>query len=382
MVPMKKKLLIEGWRSISHSYAVVNQWQALALRKRPDFDLFFRDVSFYNPQWSAVNGLFRPEDENYINNLQNCDSTGCDAVLRIAFPLDFSNRTGKKTIVFGTSEFKTLPPNFFSNYGDFLSAIRDPDVKIMTPSRWSAEGFFRKGCLPDQVRVVPHGVDTATFCPPKVAQSALKASLGLYGFVFMNIGGMMHNKGIDLLLKAFAVVVAKHPETCLLLKGADGLYASGSMLRKQLDELTIADRDRILKRCVYHGDFLSMADMASLYQLADVYVSPYRAEGFNLPVLEAAASGLPVICTNGGSTDDFVTDTFARKINSKLVTATFDGEVGDMLAPDLDHLIHLMLTLVEDDGWRNNAAAEAVSHVQQNFTWDIVVDKFVTEFFS
>jgi glycosyltransferase involved in cell wall biosynthesis len=44
----------------------------------------------------------------------------------------------------------------------------------------------------------------------------------------------------------------------------------------------------------------------SLYNLADAYVTPYRAEGFNLPACEAQACGTPVIATQGGATDDFL----------------------------------------------------------------------------
>ena len=46
--------------------------------------------------------------------------------------------------------------------------------------------------------------------------------------------------------------------------------------------------------------------MNLLYNIADLYISPYRGEGFNMPVLEAMSVGLPVLVSAGGSTDDFV----------------------------------------------------------------------------
>ena len=46
--------------------------------------------------------------------------------------------------------------------------------------------------------------------------------------------------------------------------------------------------------------------MAALYNLADAYVTPYHAEAFNMPALEAAACGVPLIVPRGGPTDDFV----------------------------------------------------------------------------
>jgi len=114
-----------------------------------------------------------------------------------------------------------------------------------------------------------------------------------------------------------------------------------------------------------------------LYQAADCYVSPYLAEGFNLPVLEAAACGLPVICTGGGSTDDFVTDQFARKIES--VEAIVGDQELVLLRPDVGHLTALMCSAIEDSGWRELAAKQGPLHVRSGYTWDIVVDRLVRE---
>jgi glycosyltransferase involved in cell wall biosynthesis len=62
---------------------------------------------------------------------------------------------------------------------------------------------------------------------------------------------------------------------------------------------------------------LNQAGLRQLYGIADAYVSPYRAEGFNLPVLEAAACGTPVIVTQGGATDDFCNADVAMLIPSQ-----------------------------------------------------------------
>ena len=47
------------------------------------------------------------------------------------------------------------------------------------------------------------------------------------------------------------------------------------------------------------------------------YVSPYKAEGFNLTPLEAAACGTQIVVTNGGSSDDYFDDCMGFKIESK-----------------------------------------------------------------
>jgi glycosyltransferase involved in cell wall biosynthesis len=122
--------------------------------------------------------------------------------------------------------------------------------------------------------------------------------------------------------------------------------------------------------------------MAALYQAADAFVSPYRAEGFNLPVLEASACGLPVICTNGGPTDDFVTDQFARRIESRTTFRHVEGGQASRLEPSVDHLIVLMASAIEDADWRQQAAQAGPFHVAANYTWDHAVDTLLRSLFS
>jgi glycosyltransferase involved in cell wall biosynthesis len=147
------------------------------------------------------------------------------------------------------------------------------------------------------------------------------------------------------------------------LKGIDTLYDSKGMLFRTLETLPATEKQRIVANIRYNGAPISFREMALLYQAADVFVSPYRAEGFNIPALEAAACGLPVICTRGGPTDDFVTDAFALKINSRKTVFTYEGCVHSRLDPDVGHLTALMMSSIEDIAWRKRALAAGPAHV-------------------
>ncbi len=124
-------------------------------------------------------------------------------------------------------------------------------------------------------------------------------------FVYLSVGAMTWNKGLDILLAAFARVIETEPDARLFLKGADGLYPSKSFVREVLDDLPAKARQAVAERLIYEGRTLSEQGMAHLFRTADCYVAPYRAEGFNLPVLEAMACGVAVVCTAGGPTDEF-----------------------------------------------------------------------------
>ena len=68
---------------------------------------------------------------------------------------------------------------------------------------------------------------------------------------------------------------------------------------------------------IYLGDVLWLADLNDLSNAADVYLSPYMYEAFNIPVLEAIAVGLPVFVSQNGSTEVFVDDIRANVAGAK-----------------------------------------------------------------
>jgi glycosyltransferase involved in cell wall biosynthesis len=128
-------------------------------------------------------------------------------------------------------------------------------------------------------------------------------------------------------------------------------------------------------RLRYIGKTMSFAEMARLYQAADVLVAPYTGEGFNLPVLEAVACGLPVICTGGRPTDDFTREEFAMRIDSKV--EPLPDMPGYRLKPDLEHLIALMRKSVKDEAFAKRARKAGPKHVSENYTWRHVTGKLV-----
>src|SRR5689334_2285832 len=107
--PQKKSLIVEGWRFVPNSHALVNQWQLLALSRRSDLDLRIVDLPLLSKRWKQQTGLFEPADEECLQNLEIAATDDrADVTLRIGFPFDFSPSRSPLTAVFGTSEHQTI----------------------------------------------------------------------------------------------------------------------------------------------------------------------------------------------------------------------------------------------------------------------------------
>ncbi len=384
MAAFDHTLEIEGWRSVPHSYAIVNQFQCLQILRRPEIRLLHKDVAYFSPNWRSVGGLFDASAESAIGAIPPA-ATGerPDALLRITYPYNYSRSLAKRTCVFGTAEYGCVPRKNFVGSSSLAQVMRETDFTLVTPSHWSRQGFLRSGADPDRVVVIPHGIDPALYHPISGEQrAALRTQLGWNGFVFLTLGAMTPNKGLGQLLKAFALVAQRQPEARLVLKGLKALYPSLKMLEHECAALTPAEVKIVQPRLIWLEHTLSFADMARLYQAADAYVSPYFAEGFNLPALEAAACGTLVICTRGGPTDDFTTPDFALRIDSEVRPVESEAEGPRIfLHPNGEHLAHLMGEAIQRDELRSRARAAGPAFTQSRFTWKHAVDQLLEVMF-
>ncbi len=379
----RQQIIVEGWRNIPHSYAMVNQFQLLEMCDRPDIEIFHRDIPYLRQSWQPVTDLFDPIATNKLQQITSPPNQTVDAILRMCIPYNFKPGNAKKTCVFCTTEAGIVTQAMLSGIGaaSMPEALENSDVTLITPSRWSRSGFLRSGVHPNQVVVVPHGVDTNLYKPlPEDERTALRQELGITdNFVFLNIGILSDNKGIRPLLKAFATIVDRYPQARLLLKGADSLFESTKFLTASAKAvLTEAEAEKVESRLAYIGKNLSVTEIVRLYQAADIYLSPYLAEGFNLPVLEAAACGLPVICTHGGPTDDFTRPDFALPISSQIKPMNIGGETVFLLEPNLSHLIDQMQWAIAHPEFRLQARKAAPQFIGEHFTWNQVVDQLLT----
>ncbi len=215
------------------------------------------------------------------------------AWIRHQWPPKAEHPQGAKWIVMQPWEFSSLRK-------DFADIFNTAD-EVWTPSEFCRSIFVESGVDFDKVQIVPNGINQEIFTPNGPSQS-----LGERSFTFLYVGGTIFRKGIDVLLETYMKAFTAFDKVQLLVKdmGGDSFYQG------QTAEQYIVKLQRIpnAPKISYLDATLTDEQMAELYRSCDVFVSPYRGEGFSLPSLEAMACGLPVIVTQGGATDDFVDD--------------------------------------------------------------------------
>ena len=368
-------LVVEGWRRGTHSYALVNQHQLLALSKVPGLSIRHHDLTPPDDTLGAAS-LFSVDADDALQSLP-APNPGevCDVAYRIAAPFDLEpSPRARRTCIFLTSEHRYVPTSLMARDEPFANAVARTNTHIVTPSRWSRDGLVLAGADPGRVTIIPHGVDCTTFRPSSTEERQMWRRTNRVpedSLTFLHVGAMTGNKGVQDLVRAFAIIAQLLPNARLILKGNDALYDSRRRLERLLDTfLDDGSRQRVLPRLTYVGGRLTNQEMQALYGAADVYVSPYSAEGFNMPVLEAVACGLPVVVTKGGPTDDFVPAGSGLFVASRLVAAS-EG-LGEHLDPDFTSLVDAMGRAALDPGIRAQAATVGPPYAAATHSWDAV----------
>jgi glycosyltransferase involved in cell wall biosynthesis len=376
-----KSLVVEGWRGINTSFAMVNQHQLLQLRRHP-LQLFHIDTPFFDVNWNVERNAagFSAAKSRTIADIPAPNGDDWPEVTyRIDFPYRLDAAKSKRLFVFGTSEYQYIDEQLAE--GHLRLGLSNPDLRFVTCSNWSAEGFLRAGFDPSRVLVIPLGIDPEIFRPVLPAsKAAIRAALGVNEgeFAILSVGAMTENKGIHWLVFSFALLRRKFPHVRLILKDQANLYnirAKDVVARLKTQQPQLVD-DALESSIIYISQNLTVDQLSALYGAVDCYASPYTAEGFNLTPLEAAACGTPIVITRGGATDDYAHETFALQIDS----TKRSHERSTWLEPHIDSMVHELTKLVE--GTANHIdQARALDFIRREFSWSSVVNKLVKAMF-
>jgi len=165
--------------------------------------------------------------------------------------------------------------------------LRSVDA-VVAQGEFLQEVVSELGVEQRRIRVIHNGVDLARF-----------ANAGAFDHprpYILALGNLSHRKGFDVLLRAYARL--SQPRADLIIAG-DG--AEADALERLAGELGISGRVRFLGQ-------VEGQTQVDLYRSADFFVCPSRREPFANVILEALASGLPVVASSVGGNLQLVND--------------------------------------------------------------------------
>lgn len=217
--------------------------------------------------------------------------------------------------------------------------------RILVGSSFAARTLAEMGVDPAKLLINSYGVSWEKF---ENANDQLDAATRKPGPVrFLFAGNINARKGIPVLLEAWKNLGWKKDEAELWLVG------------------TIQERHRRLipaSPTIHLKGRVAKADMAALYRQCDIFVLPSFSEGFALVLLEALATGLPVITTPNTGAEDLQV--------SGALDCVFLVEAGsvEVLAAAMKH-------------WKNNPPSRSVIRaacdgLRQNFSWEAYGDRW------
>jgi glycosyltransferase involved in cell wall biosynthesis len=235
-----------------------------------------------------------------------------------------------------TIEYYLLP--FVTSQSSAVVAV-SKYVKDMLKRRYNVDS-----------EVIYHGVDANTFKPRNKAQSKRELGYEETDFVVLFIGKLHPYKDPLTLIKAFSEAVKKNTNLCLAMIGEGELYQE---VNKKISELNLLNRVKLFRR-------VSDERLKILYNAADLFVLPSVGEAFGMTLLEAMASGVPVIASNSGACLEVV------------------GNAGILFSRG-NHieLAEKILRLSHEKELSRKLSEAGMKRVRETFSWEDKIDQYL-----
>jgi glycosyltransferase involved in cell wall biosynthesis/predicted metal-dependent phosphoesterase TrpH len=214
-----------------------------------------------------------------------------------------------------------------------LGAFYTAPERVLSPSPAADRSLLALGAKQDRIDRWERGVDVARFSPDKADPDAFPGELRV-----LYAGRLTREKGVDLLAETFLRARSVEPRLHLLLAGGG----------PEEEEL----RSRLGAHATFLG-WLEGEDLARTYASADLFLFCSRTDTYGQVVLEAGASGLPVVAVDEGGP--------AALIENR--------HTGILCRPDADHLAGAVLQLASSPTLRRRLG-QAGARTARSRSWE------------
>jgi glycosyltransferase involved in cell wall biosynthesis len=242
-------------------------------------------------------------------------------------------------------KFRSLKKNIY------LSLIERPILRGATTLFALTEAevaSYRRVGVTTPVVVVPNGIDVGAFGAPPDPSDLEALGIGPGDAVIVFMGRLHPIKGVDRLLEAFVRIGARIPSAKLVLAGPDEFGLQKSLV-------ATAGAAGLGRRVIFPG-MVEGRQKASLLARADVFSLPSEGEGFSVAILEALASGAPVVISPGCHFDE------VAPAGAGLVVGREPAAIADAL-----------VDLLAEPGRRRTMGEKGMALVRDRYSWDTVV---------
>ncbi|CAN5692182.1 glycosyltransferase family 4 protein [soil metagenome] len=271
-------------------------------------------------------------------------------------------RAGALTAAIPVGRDVTLPNRIYQRL--VPRVLRSLDL-VLPISRATGEECLQRGLLSEKMSVVPCGVDLDRFGASEArapARETLLEQLALQGLsihpgslILFSVGRHQERKGFHWFVEQ---VMPRLPQQVIFLLGGEGPMSK--TIREAVARNGLSDRVHLLGR-------VSEDDLPGIYRAADIFVMPNipvpgDIEGFGVVMLEAGASGLPVIAADLEGIRDVVTP----------------GSNGQLVqSGDADGFVSAIMRLLTAPDLLARSSARAAEHTAEHFGWPAIAARHI-----
>ncbi len=228
---------------------------------------------------------------------------------------------------------------------------RRTDAVVLVSQADLDEAGQRRLAPAAKLKLVRNGIDLAELASPAFAERAAAARLrlSLEPPIIGTVSRLHRQKGVVHLMRAVPAILEAHPEGRIIVVGGGELEPE---LRAEVGRLRLDRRFALLG---------SRSDARELMSLFDVFVLPSLWEGLPLVLIEAAASGKPIVATDIGGSREIISH----------------GETGLLVPPaDPAALAAAVNRLLGDPALAARLAAAAKSSIPPRFTLERMIAEY------